>query len=92
MNIAELGALVMTAPVHNAYTENKATESAINDAVKRYLSKDWGEVDTEDAAENDAALEGGGRIVARYPTPSGDIYIITEADRIATTIFFCEEY
>ena len=32
------------------------------------------------------------RILARYSTAEGDIYIITEWDRSYTTFMFCDEY
>ena len=41
---------------------------------------------------NDEALEIGERIVAKYETCEGDIFIITEWDRSVTTILFTHEY
>lgn len=61
--------------------------------VKRHASGDWGEVCAEDAASNDLALVDGSRVLSAYTLPTGvRIWIITEADRSATTILLPEEY
>ena len=65
------------------------------------LSRAWlatsketrGELGDEDKAENDLSLKEGFRILSAYE--SGElpkIWIITEADRSATTILFPDEY
>ena len=54
---------------------------------------DWGEVDAHDQQANNQALIGGSRLVSAYTLPTGvRIWIITEADRSATTILLPEEY
>ncbi|MGJ0486008.1 MAG: hypothetical protein ACR65R_15950 [Methylomicrobium sp.] len=59
----------------------------------RHLTGDWGEIPAEDAAANREALNNGWRILSSYPQPSGArIWIITEADRSATTVLLPEEY
>ncbi len=64
----------------------------------RHASGDWGGVDKEDAASNDAALIDGGRLLSSYETRKGvKIWIITEAadeqgNRAATTVLLPEEY
>lgn len=61
--------------------------------LKRHVRGDWGEVDEEDSEANDNALESGDRVLSAYRTRRGDrIWIITEADRSATTILLPEEY
>lgn len=63
--------------------------------VKRHLIGDWGEVCEEDARTNNEALKNGLRLfsVYEYPErPELKIWIITEADRSATTILFPDEY
>ena len=71
------------------------------ECLGRHLLGDWGCVDVEDWATNDDALEHGGRILSAYPIdpakPSkgwGDntLWIITEADRSATTFLLPDEY
>jgi hypothetical protein len=59
----------------------------------RHLTGDWGDIPAEDAEANKEALANGWRILSSYPQPSGArIWIITEADRSATTVLLPEEY
>jgi len=62
-------------------------------ALTRHISGDWGEVDAEDKAANDDALVDGTRLLSAYRTIAGEkFWVITEADRSATTILLPEEY
>jgi hypothetical protein len=62
-------------------------------SLARHARGDWGDMDAEDKALNDLALKNGGRLVSRYPAKSGEpFWIITEADRSATTVLLPEEY
>jgi hypothetical protein len=61
--------------------------------LRRHWRGDWGELDTEDVAENKFSLVNGLRLLSRYVLSDGTvIWIITEADRSATTILLPEEY
>ncbi len=62
--------------------------------VERHHSGDWGHVSKRDKKENKLALKKGFRIVSVYKLPNtGEkIWIITEADRSATTILLPSEY
>jgi len=61
--------------------------------IRRHLAGDWGEVSPEDAAENELSLREGFRLLSAYRLPTGcKIWLITEADRSATTILLPEEY
>ena len=61
--------------------------------VQRHLNGDWGEVCKEDAAENELSVKEGFRILSAYRTRLNvRIWIITEADRSATTILLPSEY
>ena len=54
---------------------------------------DWGEMPEEDRQENEFSLQHGFRIFSAYTTSAGDkIWVITEADRSATTILLPQEY
>lgn len=65
----------------------------ISAAVNRHLAGDWGEVGKEDRAENNHSLKHGHRLFSVYRTESGvKFWIITEADRSATTVLLPEEY
>jgi hypothetical protein len=61
--------------------------------LSRHVSGDWGDIDPEDKGLNEAALETGARIFSVYGPP-GDhrLWVITEADRSATTILRPEDY
>ena len=60
--------------------------------LQRHLSGDWGDLCPEDIAENDFSLQNGFRLLSAYDTHCGSLWIITEADRSATTFLLPEEY
>lgn len=61
--------------------------------LDRHAKGDWGEVDSQDAKENEISLQRGFRLLSSYTTNAGDrLFIITEADRSATTMLRPEEY
>lgn len=62
-------------------------------SLRRHHSGDWGDLDPEDRAANELALEEGSRLFSVYHTPDRvRYYIITEWDRSATTVLLPEEY
>lgn len=61
--------------------------------IARHQSGDWGEVPEEDRQENEFSLQHGFRLLSAYTlTTRVRLWIITEADRSATTILLPEEY
>ena len=61
--------------------------------LDRHSQGDWGEVDSQDVRENEISLQSGFRLLSSYTTAAGDrLWIITEADRSATTLLLPEEY
>jgi hypothetical protein len=61
--------------------------------IQRHNSGDWGDVDEFDAHQNQFAIRTKLRILSSYPiTDTVMVWIITEADRSATTILLPEEY
>ena len=63
------------------------------DAYVRHMAGDWGDVDAEDWERNEEALTFGSRLLSAYCDRSGNrFWIITEADRSATTILLPSEY
>ena len=59
----------------------------------RHASGDWGDLDAFDKQQNDLAVKQGLRILSAYNTDAGTrFWIITEADRSATTVLLPEEY
>ena len=61
--------------------------------LARHASGDWGELEPIDAAEISTALLMGFGSLSSYQTNAGEkLWIITEADRSATTLLLPEEY
>jgi hypothetical protein len=67
--------------------------------LARHVRGDWGLVHPDDAAANERALRNGTRIVSSYVVgatgvegAAGVIWVITEADRCATTLLLPGEY
>ena len=61
--------------------------------IARHASGDWGDMCPEDKQANDDALRVGARVLSAYHTSDGQrFWIITEADRSATTVLLPEEY
>ena len=58
----------------------------------RHLTGDWGDMDEFDRQQNDVAVKDGSRILSAYQTPAGKLWIITEANRTATTLLLPDEY
>lgn len=62
-------------------------------ALDRHAIGDWGELDAADVRANERALVEGTRLFSAYRDEKGTkFWIITEADRSATTILLPEEY
>jgi len=62
--------------------------------LRRHMSCDWGsELSDEDVQENELSLKEGFRLLSAYRTGKGQkLWIITEADRSATTVLLPSEY
>lgn len=60
--------------------------------VARHQTGDWGVLGAEDRATNARALRTGARLLSRYDTPGGPLWVITEADRSVTTVLRPDEY
>ncbi len=83
------GKIVVTASL----AEHRAS---LKPYLNRHLKGDWGNLNKEDRQSNDLAVKAGDlRIFSAYETDIedvGKIWIITEADRSATTILRPGEY
>jgi hypothetical protein len=84
-----LGRLVATPGVLTALAA--AGENPIG-LLARHQSGDWGDVGPEDQRANDRDLRVGGRLLSAYDVGSSRVWVITEADRSATTILLPAEY
>jgi hypothetical protein len=71
----------------------EASGESLFDYLTRHLSGDWGNVDAEDAQENEPSLKYGWRLLSAYTLKSWTkVWLITEADRSSTCILLPEEY
>jgi hypothetical protein len=83
-----LGRIVITAAAHEAISAEEAIL-----ALSRHAGGDWGDLCEHDREENEFALAHGYRLFARYLAANGTrFWIITEADRSATTILLPDDY
>lgn len=77
-------------------TRGAATElyqEDVFEAFVRHIDADWGDLDESDWKLNDDALEFGSRLLSSYVDRNNKkFWIITEADRSATTILLPDEY
>jgi hypothetical protein len=86
----ELGQVVATP---GALLALEKAEQQPAEFLDRHINGDWGEVTEEDKQENEFSVEHGFRILSAYTTSAGDqIWVLTEADRSATTILLPSEY
>jgi len=86
----KLGQIVATLGAVKAMEEANQTDLEF---LMRHASGDWGEVGSEDWQENELSVRKGFRVLSAYTLSTGKkIWIITEADRSATTILLPEEY
>ena len=62
--------------------------------VHRHARGDWGDLSRDDALANDLALDPAcpARVLSAYETTAGRLWVITEADRSATTVLLPSEY
>lgn len=85
----ELGQVVITMGARD-----EVDEFDIHDCLQRHQEGDFGEVSEDSVMLNNAAIKGGyDTILSIYTDRNGvKFWIITEADRSATTILLPEEY
>ena len=63
------------------------------EALSRHVHADWGDVDEHDRKKNELALKEELRLLSVFQTKANvRFWIITEADRSATTVLLPEEY
>jgi hypothetical protein len=85
-----LGRMFITPGAQEAVMESGQTAFEF---LRRHQTGDWGEVSAEDREENELSLKEGFRLLSAYRTTDGTkIWVITEADRSATTLLLPSEY
>ena len=71
----------------------RQSEQSPLEFLQRHASGDWGEMDEGDRQENEYALHKPLRLFSAYHTNLGEkLWVITEADRSATTFLLPAEY
>jgi hypothetical protein len=86
----DLGQLVATPGALAALEESGEEPSTF---IARHTSGDWGDLSDDDRQENEFSLAHGFRLLSSYRLRSGvKLWVITEADRSATTLLLPEEY
>jgi hypothetical protein len=81
--------LIVTTPA----ALNHLTYDEILLGLLRHVIGDWGDVSRDDRKENDLSLEKGFRLWSVYHTDNGvKFWIITEANRSATTVLLPGDY
>lgn len=61
--------------------------------LARHVQGDWGDLDEHDWHMNDLALSAGERLLSAYSLPDATrLWIITEADRLATILLLPNDY
>lgn len=92
-----------TTPVRFSTGQLIATPSALSALVQQRISPwalvrhheqgDCGDMDEHNRQANEQALSNGTRLLSAYTLPNGTrIWVITEADRSATTLLLPEDY
>ena len=85
-----LGRVVATPGVIQALVEANQDPTVL---LARHVAGDWGDLCEEDRQENEVSVENGWRVFSAYTLTTGvKVWIITEADRSATTILLPLEY
>ena len=70
-----------------------ADSDAVLAGLARHASGDWGDVNADDWRENDFSVARRLRILSAYVAENGTrFWVITEADRSATTVMLPDEY
>lgn len=74
-----------------------AKSGAAADFIRRHHAGDWGDLDPDDKASNEEAVNNGARIMSAYAISGDRLWVITEAIdddgfRSATTLLLPEEY
>lgn len=88
VQLFKVGQVYKTMGVNETIDDND-----IMKALNRHVKGDWGELQEGDKEANDEALQTDQRILSSYKDSNGvKFWIITEADRSATTVLLPEEY
>ena len=82
-----LGQLVITPAA-----AGRLTPEEIADGISRHARGDWGDLSPGDTAENELSLREGFRLLSAHGRGDRCFWVVTEADRSATTVLLSEDY
>ena len=85
----ELGDVLITKNLHDFVMKNNVP---ILKYLRRYQACDWGDLDETKWNKNNLAIENAQEILSIYKFNDQNIFILTEADRITTTMLLENEY
>jgi len=72
---------------------SQLTKDDILIGIRRHQAGDWGDVSAQDREANDRALVHRTRLLSAYHAANGTkFWLITDADRSATTVLLPEDY
>ena len=92
MSKFKLGQLLMTRGVNDLVAESEEFAEFVMKSLEKHAAGDWGDLSEEDKKENEFSLDKQLRLLSAYKKNDWKIWIITEANREATTILFLEDY
>ena len=92
MTRQRLFALGQVVSTPNALTLAAKYKTDLLSLLQRHQTGDWGDLDDEDKESNEEALINQTRILSNYYVGQDKIWIITEADRMLTTILLPGDY
>ena len=100
----DYGEVITTKSVNYYIEKKKGFHEEISKCLQRHISGDFGKLCKQDIEANLQDIQNDeGRILSRYSTSEGDIYINTQTEaydfqnekpifKKITTILFCDEY
>lgn len=88
----DLGQTVITQGVSILMEQGNLSRTEINKMFLDHATGEWGELCKADKKMNEVAITNGDRILSKYTVNDYEFYVITEADRSATTVLLTHEY
>ena len=99
-DIQERNQTLMTRTINDKIADNEQFAKEVTEALHNHFNNDFGSLTEEDIEANMKGIESDlleDRVLSKYETCEGNIYIITELYQaegfdIVTNILFCDEY